>query len=218
MALTTARFRDHGVDLAIHTLLRGRTIEGFRVGSTSRAPNLKRDCTANNEPWGNSVCRGKMYKTPTGDHSLLRVCFAFALRFELVGGALGSGGSPTEQARLSNPRLKGADRSVGSESLEVQCALLTLAFLRRSPSMQDLDRKPHEQSGNVILRHDGSQLSERGNWVLSETPTLTRKRREYKSGQIAWTSSAMGKVSISPITLVENIECSQVQPAQRCQS
>ena len=157
--------------------------------------------------------------TPTDDYPPLRGCLAFALRFEFFSGVLGSGiGPPTEQTWVGNPKLKGADRSVGSISVEVQHALLTLSLLRRSPPMQDVDRRPHKQGGNIRLRHDGSRLSELGIWMLGETPIAsTRKRREYRSGYIAWTSSMVGKVSISPITLVENIDCSQVQSAQQCQ-
>ena len=110
MVLTTARLRDYRVDLAIPTLLRGRTIEGFCVGSASRAPSLERDCTTNNERWGNSVYRRKMY-THTDENPVLKESFAFALRFELVGGRLRSGiGLPIEQTWVGNPKLKGADR------------------------------------------------------------------------------------------------------------
>ena len=99
--------------------------------------------------------------TLMGEHPLLGVCFALALRFEFVGGVLGSGiGSPTEQTWVSNSELKGPGRSVGSMSIEVQCALLTLAFLQPTPRMRDVDRKPCKQGGNVRLRHDGYRLSE----------------------------------------------------------
>ena len=82
---------------------------------------------------------------PRDDHPILRVCFAFALRFELVGGVLGSGiVPPTEQTLVGNPELKGADRSVELMSIVVQYALLTLHFCGRPPPMQDADRKPYK--------------------------------------------------------------------------
>ena len=110
---------------------------------------------------------------PTDGRPLLRVCFAFPLQSEFVGGVLGSGiGPPTEQTWVANPGLKGAGRSAGSMSVEVQCALLQY-FCDRPPRMQDIDRKPYELDCNVRLRHDGYRLSERGHWVLGETPTAS---------------------------------------------
>ena len=115
--------------------------------------------------------------------------------------------------------LKGADRSVESMAVEVRCALLTLSFLRPTPPMRDVDRKPYKQSGNVRLCHSGCRLLERDNWMPGETPTAsTRKRRELRAGHIAWTSRMREKASVSPITSFEKIDCLRVQPARRCQS
>ena len=79
MALTTAGFRDHGVDLAIPTLPRGRTIEGFCVGSTSRAPNLKRDCAAQQTTSGGAILYAEgrctnAHRRPFPPEGLLRFC------------------------------------------------------------------------------------------------------------------------------------------------
>ena len=52
------------------------------------------------------------------------------------------------------------------------------------------------------------------NEVTRCSPTAsTRTRREYRAGHIAWTSRITENGSISPITLVGEIDCSQVQPA-----
>ena len=97
-------------------------------------------------------------QTPTDDHPLLQVCFAFALRFEFVRGVLGSGGPSTKQTWVRNPRLKDADRSVGSMSVEVQCALLTLAFLRRSPPWLPINSNFLPESMAVkVNRFNGDQ-------------------------------------------------------------
>ena len=75
-----------------------------------------------------------------------------------VRGVLGSGGPPTKQTWVRNPRSKGADRSVGSMSVEVQCALLTLAFLRRSPPWLPINSNFLPESMAVkVNRFNGDQ-------------------------------------------------------------
>ena len=96
---------------------------------------------ANNERRGNTVGQGTNAYTRTNDRSFLRISFPFAPRFGFGNGFLGSGGGPRkEQSLAGSLRLKGTSKSAESLAVELQCALLTLAFRQQNLPMRDGNR------------------------------------------------------------------------------
>ena len=84
MGLTTVRLRDHGVDLAIPSLLRGRTLGGFCLGSTSDARTL--NGTAQQITIGGVILYAKWRWTytdgcPSHPEGVLRFCSPIRVRW-----------------------------------------------------------------------------------------------------------------------------------------